>query len=240
MHVGIAAQQETARSYLSFALSLFDQTVSAATLDVPLDTSPADGSVMPESSKVLVCTFSGSVTPANGSLASPPAAECTTSAPATYVATPSPHLHADLGPLATKLSQGAGLVLIPDAAKSAQTDVWQVVFSAHDRTDSAKTPPATLGLTLTDVAETPETPIELPSAPPAAAPPPLTGVTTPLPPAVQQPTVSNPAPTVPAVPQARTVTVGYAYPTVWLLPLGFLILVPLVARTLTRDLTPDR
>ena len=36
----------------------------------------------------------------------------------------------------------------------------------------------------------------------------------------------------------RTITVGYAYPAVWLLPLVFLVLVPVAARALTRDLTP--
>ena len=34
----------------------------------------------------------------------------------------------------------------------------------------------------------------------------------------------------------RTVTVGYAYPGVWLLPLVFLVLVPAAARALTKDL----
>ena len=37
---------------------------------------------------------------------------------------------------------------------------------------------------------------------------------------------------------AQTVTVGYAYPAVWLLPLAFLLVVPMVAGALTRDLAP--
>ena len=34
------------------------------------------------------------------------------------------------------------------------------------------------------------------------------------------------------------IKLGYAYPGVWLLPLGFLLLIPTVARALTRDITP--
>lgn len=242
LHVGYVAGQEIGRSYLSFSLSLVDQTVSAATLDVPLDTAPVDGSVQPETAKVLVCSFSGSVTPAYGSIASPPAAECTASAAATYVATPSPHLHADLAPLLSALGNGSGLALIPDAAKSAPTDVWRVVFSSHDRADAAKTAPASLNVTLTDVAQ----PVEEPPVvvPPVADVPqaPQVGTITPPLPATdlpRAPQVTGPAPAVPAaIPQARTVTVGYAYPAVWLLPLAFLIIVPLVARSLTKDLTP--
>ena len=35
---------------------------------------------------------------------------------------------------------------------------------------------------------------------------------------------------------AQTITVGYAYPAVWLLPLVFLVLVPVATKALTRDL----
>jgi hypothetical protein len=246
MHVAVDAGQETARTYLSFSLPLFDATLTAASLDIPLDTAQADGSVTPESALIRVCSFQGSITAANGSIANPPTAACTASAKASYVPTGSPKLHVDLTPLLGALSSGAGLVLLPDADAVQPTDAWHVVFSAHDRADAAKTPPATMTVTLT--------PIEQPSfddglgtppvvQPPAVAPPPALGsVTTPTVPLDNQPapTVNNPVPQVPVqpVPQARTVTVGYAYPTVWLMPLAFLLIVPLVARTLTRDLTP--
>jgi hypothetical protein len=241
LHVGLVAGQEIARSYLSFSLSLVDQELTGAVLDIPLDAAPQDGSVQPETAKVLVCSFSGSVTPENGSIATPPTASCNAAAAAAYVATPAPHLHADLAPLLSDLANGSGLALVPDVAKSAQTDIWQVVFSSHDRADPAKTAPASLGVTLTDVAPEEEPPVvappvaEVPQAPPlVSAPLPTTDIP-------QAPTVSEPAPAVGnPVPQARTVNVGYAYPTVWLLPLAFLVVVPLVARSLTRDLTPTR
>ncbi|MHB8669542.1 MAG: hypothetical protein ACYDAD_03125, partial [Acidimicrobiales bacterium] len=38
----------------------------------------------------------------------------------------------------------------------------------------------------------------------------------------------------------RRFSVGYAYPTVWLLPLIMALLVALLGRELTRDLTPRR
>ena len=247
MHVAVDAGQETARTYLSFSLPLFDSTLTAASLDIPIDTAQADGTVTPEKALIRVCSFQGSITAANGSIANPPTAACTASAKASYVPTGTPRLHADLTPRLGALSSGAGLVLLPDADAVQPTDAWHVVFSAHDRADAAKTPPAAMSVTLT--------PIEQPSfddglgvpevQPPAVAPPPALGsVSTPqLPVDVPQaPTVQNPQPQVPQtyqpVPQARTVTVGYAYPTVWLLPLAFLLIVPLVARTLTRDLTP--
>jgi hypothetical protein len=246
MHVAVDAGQETARTYLSFSLPLFDATLKAASLDIPLDTAQADGSVSPENALIRVCSFQGSITAANGSIANPPTAACSASAKATYVPTGSPKLHVDLTPLLGALSSGAGLVLLPDADAVQPTDAWHVVFSAHDRADAAKTPPATMSVTLSPIEQPSfddglgETPVVQPPA--VANPPALDPGTTPTvpldtPPA---PTVNNPGPLAPVqpVPQARTVTVGYAYPTVWLMPLAFLLIVPLVARTLTRDLTP--
>jgi len=242
LHIAVEAGQETARSYLQLSLPLGTDILKSASLEVPLDVAQADGSITPEAAKVAVCTFSGSITAANGSIASPPAADCTRAVAVTYVATPTPHLKADLGSMLAALSAGAGLALIPDATKVAQTDAWRVVFSAHDRADAAKTPPAKLTITTEPAPEPPafpEVPVaEVPTAPvqqPPVALEPFTPVQQPV-----APTVNQPAPVQPIqpVPQAQTVTVGYAYPTVWLLPLGFLILIPLVARALTSDLTP--
>jgi len=242
MHVAVDAGQETARSYLSFSLPLFDATLTAASIDIPVDLTQADGSVTPEAAQIQICSFQGSITAANGSIDQPPVASCSASAKASYLATGTPHFHADLTKLLPALSSGAGLVLLPDAASVAPSDAWHVVFSAHDRADTAKTAPATLSVSLSPI-ETPsfdETPVVAP--PVTIAPPAIGSVTLPVAPleVPPAPTVQNPAPTVPVqtVPQARTITVGYAYPTVWLLPLAFLLIVPLVARTLTKDLTP--
>jgi hypothetical protein len=241
MHVAVEGGQETARSYLALSLPIFDVVLKGAVLDVPLDVAQADGSVAPDTAKVAVCTFSGSITAANGSIETPPAADCGNAVPASYVATPQPHLHADLGKMLASLSAGAGLALLPDASKVAPTDAWHVTFSSHDRADAAKTPPASLTITTEPMPETPE--VEVPEAPaaptttveqPATTDFPPLAPTTEVPTGTQQPTTPQPQ----FQPQATTVTVGYAYPTVWLLPLAFLIVIPLVARALTRDLTP--
>jgi hypothetical protein len=238
MHIGLAAGQETARSYLSLSLATLTGSVTGGTLDVPLDVAQADGSQSPETAKVQVCLVTASITSVDGSVESPPGVSCGSSVPAAYVATPSPHLHADLTSLGADLLGASGLALVPDTTKAAQTDAWQVVFSAHDRTDAAKTPPASVALTLAVPDEQQVSP-PLDTGLPAVAPPIGTGFapapTPELPaPAAQQPSVVPPATVPVALP--RTVTVGYAYPGVWLLPLVFLVLVPAAARALTKDL----
>jgi hypothetical protein len=250
LHVAVAAGKETARTYLSFgaALGSLDGDVTAASLDVPLDTNAQDGSVLPDTAKLQVCLFTGTLPPGSGSYDTPPTALCSTSAPVTYVATPTPHLHADLEALKSNVAYAGGLVLLPDATKLGQTDAWHVVFSAHDRTDASTTPPATLKLSVAAATDTVDVPafVDQPtqdSGLPVVAP--VTGTGFAAPPAVPppfQPPAAGPAPVVQrpvVVPQARTVTVGYAYPVVWLLPLVFLVVVPVAARALAKDLTPQ-
>jgi hypothetical protein len=245
LHVGVTLGQEDARSYLGFPLSdLAGQTVTAGTLTVPLDVTQADGSTSPDTSKVIVCVTSGPVTATEGTTDTPPTTDCKTAVPAKYVATPQPHLTADLTALAGKLPSATGLALVPDASKAAPSDNWRVVFSAHTRTDAAKTAPASLTLTVEDAAPYVDVPVDQPinQQPYVSAVTPVTGTGF-APPPAQNPTVSTPeTPTLslPAAPASspRMVTVGYAYPAVWLLPLAFLILVPATARALTKDLTP--
>lgn len=244
LHIGLAAGQETARSYLALGLSSVFGTISAATLDVPLDTAVADGSQSPETATLQACLFSGTITPANGSIATPPKAACDSSAAVSYVATPAPHLHADLSPLLPGLASASGIVLLPDTTKAAQTDAWRVVFSAHTRTDAAKTAPAAVTLSVADQV-TDGGSLEQPAVPPVVAPPIGTGFA-PAPSlqlpeqTVMQPTVVPPITTgLQPVAQPRIITVGYAYPTVWLLPLAFLLLVPAATKALTKDLTPS-
>lgn len=269
LHVGFTAGQEMARSYLAFPLDrLAGAAITSATLTVPLDTATADGSNSPQTSKVQVCLASAPVRPAEGSTDAPPPVDCAASAPAAYVATPSPHLQADLAPLLGGLGQASGLALLPDATKAARTDAWRVVFSAHTRTDVGATPAATLTVAVaaadgqqttssatgvtppatggvtggsgTSVAST-GTGISGAAAgtgpAPGAVPSSASGSTT-----SPAATPSTPARASGSRPLAtrRFVTVGYAYPAVWALPLVFLVLLPLVARALTRDLVLPR
>ena len=243
LHVGYDAGQETARAYLGFPTSSVDGTVTAGVLDVPLDVTPADGSTQPETSHIQACLVTATITSTEGSISQPPAVSCDQHATLTYVAKPSPHLHADLGPLLAGLLTTNGLALLPDATKVAPTDAWRVVFSAASRTDAAKTDPPVMKLAVTPTSsDFVDTPVDLPTAAPVVAGPALSAgspsipdVT--VPPVADAPQVTAPQPQPVAAP--RTVTVGYAYPVVWLLPLLFLVLVPLAARALTKDLTPS-
>lgn len=247
MHIGLSAGQETARSYLGIDFADVPGDITGGSLTVPLDVAPADGSISPETAKVQVCLTSDPISSVDASFDQPPKADCTHSVPASYVATPQPHLSADLSGITDALLDATGLALLPDATKAAQTDSWRVVFSAHDRTDAAKTAPASADLTIADTTDTSgdtsgDFPVVAPTEPPQAAGPPVgTGFAGPP---LQAPA---PVPTAPAVlpttaPSQQvaapgTITVGYAYPGVWLLPLGFLVLVPAAARALTKDLS---
>jgi hypothetical protein len=242
LHVGWASSAETARSYLAFPVG-GRGTITAATLDVPLDTSPQDGDAQSSTAKVQVCLATGDLVKTEGSISAVPAVDCAQHATLTYSATPAPHLSADLKPLLAGLATTSGVALLPDATAVSDTDAWRVVFSAHDRADDAKTPPATMTITTegsTDVI----TPVDTPSAPPVDS---GTGVTVPdvgtgfapgpaVPGVDQQPVVPNPQ--APLQTAARTVRVGYQYPAVWLLPLLVLVLVPMTVRALTKDLDP--
>ena len=268
LHVGFSAGRETARSYLALPLPAAGGDLSSGWLTVPLDTSQVHGSQSPERAALQVCLTEATITAVDGSLASPPAPDCSGSATVVYLPTPTLHLLADLAPLLGRLPRVHGLVLLADPVKAAQTDTWRVVFSAHDRTDAARTAPATVTLTAGGLPRDPQpaSPVRpadgpVPADPLPADPPPsgpvagLAGPTPdrPLPPVgsvvpeVATP-APEPAPTVvlpaalstraAAVRTAQTVTTGYAYPGVWLLPLGLLVLVPITFRALTRDLTP--
>jgi hypothetical protein len=248
LHVGFGAGQETARSYLALPFSALSGTVQSASLDIPLDTSAGDGSSSPETAHVQACLFSGALAPADGSVDAPPTASCAQSAALSYLATPAPHLHADLGPLSSELLSATGLALLPDATKSAATDSWRVVFSAHTLTDSARTAPASVTVAVDEPTAGGGIPVDVPTQPAtgiAVQPAPNTGFASqPMVPAAPLdsggvPTVAGTTAPVAGVPVAapRTITVGYAYPVVWLLPLLLLVVVPLIARLLTSDLT---
>lgn len=247
LHVGMSAGQETARAYLAFPLFSLEGTLTSAKLSVPLDLAPSSGSVAPETAKAVVCATIGTVVDVDGAITEPPVTDCGIGAPLTYVATPQPHLEADLTSIAGDLASATGLALLPDASKAQQTDNWRLVFSARNRADAGKTAPATLAVTL----ETADPPSdggaglpEPPSPDPgfgAVAPPVGTGFAPSPPTAPPAPAVSVPtARPLPPAPTAapRLVTVGYRYPAVWLLPLVFLVLVPAIGRALTKDLAP--
>lgn len=260
LHVGVTGGMESARSYLRFPFEQLDgKAVTSATLEIPLDANPQNGTTMPESSKVAVCaTSSSNIVVSEGTIDAPPPVDCTVSVVMKYVATPQPHLQATLGQIAADLPGITGLVLLPDAKTITQSDAWSVAFSAHNRADAAKTAPAKVtvsyedgttdsstdgfgssdgGTTDTPAVENPGTGVvSNPGTGFASVPEVIAPNDTAVPPSVTSPTSDAPAGT---TTQPQLVTVGYAYPAVWLLPLAFLVLVPVVARALTKDLSGE-
>ena len=253
LHVGWASSAETARSYLAFPVNGLG-TITAATLTVPLDVDPANGDAQSSTAQVRACLATGDLTEVEGSIGQPPTVDCTASALLTYVATPAPRLTGDLAPLLVGLATTPGVALLPVASES-PSDAWHVTFSAHDRADDGKTPPASLLLTIDD-------------GEPVTTVPPITGlgatpnsvitdtasvqttdttrpanelVAAQAPVAPAEASAASPSASEAAAPAGFvTETVGYAYPGVWLLPLVLLVVVPLVARALTKNLEPGR
>jgi hypothetical protein len=247
LHIGVAGGKEIARTYLAFAFSGLDR-VTAASLTVPVDVASGDGSLTPETAKVQVCRYSGGIASADGSIDEPPAADCSATAPAVYSATPTPHLTADITKVIAGSALASGLALLPDATSTAPTDSWRVVFSARTRADAAKTQPASITFTIADAEPAASQPgvgvVDLPSedAPFLTNIVPVEGVAfasvPPVPSAAPAPVVDRPAAPIGAVGSSHTVSVPYAYPTVWLLPLALLVLMPAFGAALTKDLTP--
>jgi hypothetical protein len=239
LHIGVSAGEETARSYVAFPFVAVTGTITAAALTVPLDPNPADGGFAAESGKVEVCLTSAPLANARGSFDPPPTIDCSVSVPASYVATPQPHLDVDLGPLVNRLQAATGIVLLPDATASTPTESWRVVFSAHDAA-GAPTTAASVTLKVQDrsIATSPGS-----TATPTG--PIVSGVVSIQPPlgtgfAVTPSTVARtaPAPSVGSVTSAPRLirAAAYAYPGVWLLPLVMLVLVPMMVKALTTDL----
>ncbi len=256
LHVGYTGGAETARSFLALSLSGLTGTLTAATLNVPLDVSQSSGSTSPATAHLQACLVSDAIKAVEGSVDEPPKVTCDVHAVVTYVDAPSPHLTADLTALLPDLPTSTGIALLPDGDTVTPSDAWRVVFSAKNRSDAGKTAPATVTLTLdTGSAEVPTTaPVQ---APPVAAPPqdggfpaisPATGTgfasgpdtSTVVPPAVEAPveapqTVTE-APAANPVAQIVRTPIGVAYPGVFLFPLALLVLVPYLGRALLADL----
>ena len=238
LHVGWASGAETARSYLAFPVAGLG-TITSATLTVPLDVDPANGDVRSADAQVRACLATGNLSDVEGAISQPPNVDCTNDAVLEYVASPTPQLVGDLEPLLIGLTTSSGVALLPVADATAAA--WHVTFSAHDRDGEEVTPPASLRLVVAeeDAEERPPAPtIDVGTLPQSVALPDLGALPPPTaPPVVQVPVTVAPPPVITTT-TPITATVGFAYPGLLLLPLVLLVVVPLVARALTTDLTP--
>ncbi|MCU1602997.1 MAG: hypothetical protein JWO22_3706 [Frankiales bacterium] len=247
LHVGFAGGKETARSYLLFPLDAVVGTVTAVRLTVPLDTEPADGSVTPESSQVQVCLATAPVGRAEAALTDPPKTSCAEHAKLSYVATPAPHLQADLSSMLPDLLTSDGLALVPEATSPA--GAWHVVFRSH--LSDAKGA-ASLEVTTSGGASAPLLQVTAPVPPIAGLQP---GPVVNLGPGLSTPPALGPVPQVPAVgvtaaptPVALTPVAQRgapflkypalaAHPGAWLLPPALLLLLGFLSNALRRDLS---
>lgn len=246
LHVAVTAGTETARSYLTLGTAAPPGAeLTDATLTVALDTTtPGDGNEAPDTSHVWVCVTTQPVTPGEGQIGTPPAADCSTHVELNYQPGAIPSLTGDLTPMLAVLSKPKITLALIASQRSATTDAWHVVFSSHTRA-AAPTPPASLvetfGPTGSTVAPSPPAPPApstrtpaLPAtspAPPSVAPPAYVPPAVPLPGDVTATDAPAPAPQVagstaaasaaPSAPLAdsASTTVGFAYPVVLLLPL---------------------
>lgn len=249
LHVGVAGGQETARTYLLPDLSSlpFDATATEGTMMLPVATGQQDGTVTPESAKVVACLATKPVTDGvQGSGQAPPDTDCKVSAPLKYDADKTVFT-LDLMPFLDAWDNGSiplGIALLPDPDKSSPSDAWHVTFNGRKRTGGAHisseityTVPDTSTSDTTGTTNTPTT-----TTPPTTTAPPPTTPNVQLPPTTTAPppaTAPQVAPTQPQ-PVAQPVAFNreFQYPMAFLAPLALLAGAVFFARLFTRDATP--
>jgi hypothetical protein len=249
LHVGVAGGQETARSYVQPDLSqLSGATLLRGTMTLHVDTGQTDGSLTPESAKILACLVTAPFTDGTaGSTSAPPATDCSTSAHPVYTAG-SGILTVDLAPFLQAWNGGAqqlGIALVPNQTQVTQTDAWHVTIEGHKQA-GAKPVTSTIDYRPAPTETMPG--VSLPPAAPVTQPVPAgaTGDIT-MPASVSGGAASVPAPVVAAAPPPAAVAqrpVAYAgpitKPIAFLAPLALLAGILFFARLFTRDATPKR
>jgi hypothetical protein len=133
LHVGLTAGIEDSRSYLKLGLGDVPTgaRLTGGTLTIPV-AGPEAGTVTPEMAQVLACFTSSEVVASEGSFATPPAVDCTTSALATFAAAPSPTFTVPLAAFAARWAEGDinnGIALVP-APGATPGASWHVAFAA--------------------------------------------------------------------------------------------------------------
>jgi len=252
LHVGVAGGQETARSYVQPDLTQLPvgATLLSGTMTLHVDTSNTDGSLSPESAKLLACLVTAPFADGTaGAASAPPAADCTTSAHPAYDATAGV-LTVDLGPFLQAWNGGAqqlGIALVPNQTQVTQTDAWHLTIEGRKQA-GAKPVMSTIDYrpgpvdAVSDTALTPVAPVSQP------VPMSATGDVS-VPATLSSGAVSAPAPVVaPASPSSPAVVaqrpVAFAgpitTPAAFLAPLALLAGMLFFARLFTRDATPKR
>lgn len=164
LHIGAAGGAESARTYLALRRPISSNTtVTAGELRLLLDTSPADGSVVPDLAKVKACTTTARIKAVDGSTATPPAVDCAGAPISRVIGTPATELDINLRPLAHRLAQpGTGLALLPDLTLGA---TWNVTLSSNQRRGATASTPVLILTTVTRSASTPSGAVTSPPTP---------------------------------------------------------------------------
>jgi hypothetical protein len=244
LHVGVAAGQETARSYLQPDLSTLPAgaTPVGGTMTLPVDTSPTDGTVTPSAVELLACLVTAPFTDATaGSTEAPPATDCSTSSAPVYHAS-SATITVDLTPFARAWADGApqfGVALLPSPSNVQPTDVWHLTINGRSRSGPHVSSQVTYTVTPLDLGSTPVPPASGPAPGAVTVPPipPLPAPVTGVPPG-SAPVVAPSQPPVTIAARPVVFSRGFQYPLAFLLPLALLAGAVFFARLFTRDALP--
>jgi hypothetical protein len=250
LHVGVLGGAPDSSTYISLPLPATG--LAGGSLRLPIG--PAqDGTLQPESAKVKACVVPGTVKDKiAGSWSTRPNPDCSSSSPGVVTASGSGSiLTFDLAPFLVEWDGlPVGSLAIVPADTPANTDLWHLAFSRHDRTAAGAQP---LSATLLVNVVTPTSSVDVPavgepgvvpdSGPPVLEPPALgtgvvPGVTGPV------PTVDDPSLTAARTPGLRPVAAlapdtSFTYPAVFLLPPLVLVAAGWAARSFTRDLADE-
>lgn len=258
LHVAAAAGDTRASTYLELDAAAVgdDATFTGGTLTLPVDTTPGDGTLLPELAKITACVVTDRIPKVEGALTEPPETDCKlASAPAEFSSEPEPAFTIDLGAFASQWANGETprLAILPAPEAKEAADTWHVAFWGKDHTADEAVPitaelnyesgaddaplPTETGLADSGPMES-GPPTDMPSAVPqeASAPEPAELK---APAAAEPPDKSEaPQPQAAPVPPPSLKSVSYAYPIAWLMPLLLLIGMFVVGRVLTKKLEP--
>jgi hypothetical protein len=231
LHVGMTAGLEDSRSYVKLSLSSLPTgaTVTGGSLTIPVAGNDA-GTLSPETAQVAACFVTADVGDAEGSFAAPPAVDCTTTAPATYVPGPPALLTVDLSAFASRWAESEpnnGIALVP-APTNGPGSTWHVAFAKGTATATVEYSEVATGEE--PVAE-PEPVFEDTGAFAAV---PLGGLADPPPLASAAPIVAEAERPGRVAPVVSFSGPGFAYPVVFALPLVLLGLGGYLGWALTR------